>query len=49
VPTLGMNRREVLEYMRNPALYGQVYEAVAATAGIELNAPFKQRPPEPTS
>jgi hypothetical protein len=49
VPTLGMNRREALAYMRNPAVYSQVYEAVEGTAGIELSAPFKQMPPEPTS
>lgn len=48
-PTLGMTRREVVAYMSNPAVYSQVYEAVEATDGIELNAPFKQMPPEPTS
>jgi hypothetical protein len=49
VPTLGMNRKQVQEYMDNPVVYAQVHEAVSATEGIEMNAPFKQRAPEPTS
>ncbi|GGV21417.1 hypothetical protein GCM10010182_49580 [Actinomadura cremea] len=48
LPTLGMNRREVHAYMDNPAVYGQVYDAVSAVPDIEMNAPFEQREPEPT-
>ncbi|WP_026406067.1 hypothetical protein [Actinomadura rifamycini] len=48
VPTLGMNRREVYAYMNNPAVYGQVHDAVAAAPDIEMNAPFKHMEPEPT-
>lgn len=49
VPTLGMNRQEVLAYMNNPALHMQVYNEVLNVPEIHTSGEFKPQPPEPTS
>ncbi|MEV4548014.1 hypothetical protein [Nonomuraea wenchangensis] len=41
VPTLGMNRRQVLAYMNRPELYKLVYDAIAAVPSIETNGPLE--------
>ncbi|MEV4185742.1 hypothetical protein AB0J28_30390 [Streptosporangium canum] len=41
MPTLGMNRRQVLEYMNGHDLYTLVYDAIAKVPTIELNGPIE--------
>lgn len=41
LPTLGMNRRQVLEYMNGHDLYTLVYDEIAKVPTIETNGPIE--------